>query len=140
MGGGNLPFGFNPQDHEPGRPEDVTGKIPLFAELQKLLSWSGGPVNWDLARQMAISAIAGDYRPVSETETAEVRDAIRLADLWLDAVTDLPSGGRPAFAWQWVRRGAGGREGRRAGVGRGGGRDGDRTRGAQAWGPMIDDH
>ena len=107
MGGGNLPFGFNPQDHEPGRPEDVTGKIPLFAELQKLLSWSGGPVNWDLARQMAISAIAGDYRPVSETETAEVRDAIRLADLWLDAVTDLPSGVRSTEAWsriEWIEK------------------------------------
>ena len=107
MGGGNLPFGFNPQDHEPGRPEDVTGKIPLFAELQKLLSWSGGPVNWDLARQMAISAIAGDYRPVSEIETAEVRDAIRLADLWLDAVTDLPSGVRSTEAWsriEWIEK------------------------------------
>src|SRR4029077_12325899 len=99
MGGGNLPFGFNPQDHEPGRPDDVVGKIPLVAELQKLLSWSGGPVNWDLARQMAISAIAGDYRRVSAAETAAAHDAMRLADLWLDPVTDLPSGVRSAEAW-----------------------------------------
>ena len=73
MGGGNLPFGFSPRDDEPEHSDDVTGKIPLFAELQKLLSWSGGPVNWDLARQMAISAIAGDYRPVSAAETADAR-------------------------------------------------------------------
>ena len=85
----------------------MTGKIPLFAELQKLLSWSGGPVNWDLARQMAISAIAGDYRPVSAENTAAARDAMRLADLWLDAVTDLPSGVRSAEAWsrvEWIEK------------------------------------
>src|SRR4051812_24792947 len=41
-----------------GSPEDVLGKMPLFAELQKLMSWSGGPVNWDLARQGAISQLA----------------------------------------------------------------------------------
>ena len=107
MGGGNLPFGFSPRDGEPEHSDDVTGKIPLFAELQKLLSWSGGPVNWDLARQMAISAIAGDYRPVSAAETAAAQDAMRLADLWLDAVTDLPSGVRSAEAWSrvdWIER------------------------------------
>ena len=41
-----------------GSPEDLLGKMPLFAELQKLMSWSGGPVNWDLARQGAISQLA----------------------------------------------------------------------------------
>src|SRR4029450_916419 len=27
-----------------GSPEDLLGKMPLFAELQKLMNWSGGPV------------------------------------------------------------------------------------------------
>ncbi len=107
MGGGNLPFGYSPHDREPERSEDVTGKIPLFAELQKLLSWSGGPVNWDLARQMAISAVAGDHRAVTAEETAAVRDAMRLADLWLNAVTDLPSGVQSIEAWSrvdWIEK------------------------------------
>jgi putative hydrolase len=103
----NLPFGFGPQDRDPQRPDDVTGKIPLFTELQKLLSWSGGPVNWDLARQMAISAIAGEYQSVTGEQTTAVRDAMRLADLWLDAVTDLPSGVRSIEAWsrvEWIEK------------------------------------
>jgi putative hydrolase len=106
MGSSNLPFGFS-HEPEPGRSDDVTGKMPLFAELQRLLSWSGGPVNWDLARQMAISAIAGDHRPVSTDESAATRDALRLADLWLDAVTDLPSGVRSPEAWsrvEWIEK------------------------------------
>jgi putative hydrolase len=107
MTGGNTPFGFSPHDREPERPDDVTGKIPLFAELQKLLSWSGGPVNWDLARQMAISAIAGEHRPTGSADAADVTDAMRLADLWLDAVTDLPSGVQAVAAWSrvdWIEK------------------------------------
>src|SRR3954464_1728628 len=75
-----------------GSPEDVLGKMPLFAELQKLMSWSGGPVNWDLARQGAISQLAVGHQPTSQAEQTAVAEALRLADLWLDQVTELPSG------------------------------------------------
>src|SRR4051812_24411931 len=44
-----------------GSPEDLIAKMPLFAELQKLMNWSGGPVNWDLARQGAISQLAAGH-------------------------------------------------------------------------------
>lgn len=90
-----------------GLPPDVAGKIPLFAELQKLLSWQGGPVNWDLARQIAISQIATGFRPVSPSEREQVVSALQLADLWLDPVTALPSGVTQAEAWtrvEWVER------------------------------------
>jgi putative hydrolase len=104
----NLPFGFSPSGGEGGDgPDDLAGKIPLFAELQKLLSWSGGPVNWDLARQIAISSIANEYRRVSSAEPDAVTASVRLADLWLDAATDLPSGARTAEAWSrvdWIER------------------------------------
>lgn len=103
----NLPFGFSGGDREPGGPDDLSGKIPLFAELQKLLSWSGGPVNWDLARQVAISALAAEHRTVSTDETAAVVAAVKLADLWLDDVTDLPSGTRSIEAWnriEWIEK------------------------------------
>src|SRR5256885_8626548 len=88
-------------------PEDIAGKIPLFAELQKLMSWSGGPVNWDLARQSAISQLAAGTQPTSDAERAAVAEALRLADLWLDQITDLPSGIERTAAWsrvEWVEQ------------------------------------
>jgi putative hydrolase len=101
----NLPFGFGSDN--PGDPDDLAGKIPLFAELQKLLSWSGGPVNWDLARQIAISSIAGEHRTPTAGERSQLEESVRLADLWLDDVTDLPSGVTTVEAWSridWIER------------------------------------
>jgi len=83
------------------------GKIPLFAELQKLFSYSGGPVNWDLARQGAIGGVAGGHRPVTGDESQAVRAALELADLWLGEVTELPSGITTATAWsrvEWIEK------------------------------------
>jgi putative hydrolase len=94
----DLPFGFSPG----GGPEDLAGKIPFFAELQKLMSWSGGPVNWDLARQVATATAAADDARVDEAAAGEVRDALRLADLWLDPLTTLPTGVRTTLAWNRV--------------------------------------
>lgn len=104
----DLPFGFGtPGGATPSGAGDWSSKAPLFAELQKLMSWSGGPVNWDLARQLAISQVAGTDRPVTSAERGEVEQALRLADLWLDPLTSLPSGIRKGVAWtrvEWVER------------------------------------
>jgi len=123
----DVPFGFGPAGGEPedrgggeqpaGRgvpfglpgdiPADLAGKVPLFAELQKLLSWQGGPVNWDLARQLAVSQLAGGHRSPTPGERQQVTEAIRLADLWLDPATTLPSGVSGVEAWsrvEWVER------------------------------------
>src|SRR3954469_4863352 len=90
-----------------GNPEELLAKMPLFAELQKLMNWSGGPVNWDLARQGATSQPAAGHQTRSEAERAAVAESLRLADLWLDEVTDLPSGVDRALAWsrvEWVEQ------------------------------------
>jgi len=90
-----------------GVPEDILSKVPLFAELQKLMSWQGGPVNWDLARQTAISQVAGGHVPVSAAERRAAEEAVRLADLWLDPVTTLPSGVALVEAWsrvEWIEK------------------------------------
>ena len=100
----NLPFGFGPGA---GGPDDLSGQMPLFAELQKLLSWSGGPVNWDLAKQLAVSTLSGANRPVDPTERAAVADALRLADHWLDEQTELPSGVQSVESWtrlDWLEK------------------------------------
>jgi len=105
-GGSNLPFGFGGEG-EPGGADDLSGAMPLFAELQKLMSWSGGPVNWDLARQLAVSSLGGAQQQVSAAERSAVEDALRLADLWLDEATDLPSGINEVQAWtrlEWIEK------------------------------------
>ncbi len=103
-----LPFGFGTSGGPlPDETAAWAGKAPLFAELQKLMSWSGGPVNWDLARQLAISQIAAGDRPVTANDRAAVEQALRLADLWLDPLTSLPSGVRAGVAWsrvEWIER------------------------------------
>lgn len=108
-GGSNLPFGFGAGDGsgDSGAGDDLSGAMPLFAELQKLMSWSGGPVNWDLARQLAVSGLGGARQHVSPGDGAAVADAMRLADLWLDEVTDLPSGVSSVQAWtrlEWIEK------------------------------------
>ena len=93
----SIPFGFGPGGS--GDPDDVSAAMPLFAELQKLLSWSGGPVNWDLAKQLAASSLADASADVPAAERQAVAEAIRLADLWLDEATVLPSGVQTVEAW-----------------------------------------
>ncbi len=105
--GGNLPFGFGAGDPANQGSGDLSSQMPLFAELQKLMSWTGGPVNWDLARQIAVSTVADEHRDPTTAEVSQVTEALRLADLWLDDVTDLPSGVVTIEAWsraQWIER------------------------------------
>ena len=52
-----FPFGFG----QSGDGDDMSGQTGLFAELQKLLSGSGGPVNWELAKQLAASTMTGRH-------------------------------------------------------------------------------
>ena len=111
LGGLGLPgFGFPGMPGLPGAagiPEDLAGKMPLFAALQQLLSAQSGPVNWDLARQLATSALASGHRAPTPVERSQVTEAVRLADLWLDPVTPLPSGVTAIEAWsrvEWVER------------------------------------
>ena len=99
------PFGFGPADR-PDEPGDdpfglsaMFGGGDVFATLSRLMSWSGGPVNWDLATQVAETAAREGDRPVTAQESQEVADACRLADLWLDPVTTLPASGAAARAW-----------------------------------------
>jgi putative hydrolase len=81
----------------------------FLAGLQQLLAASqtgGGPVNWDLARQVASSSLNTEGDPaVTDADKTEVSEALRLADLWLDPTTALPSGVVATAAWnrnEWI--------------------------------------
>ena len=105
------PFGFGPADRpdEPGRGDDPFGLSALFGGaagggdmfgmLQSLMSWRGGPVNWDLARKVADAAVLTDDRPVTAEQRKQVIEACRLADVWLDPITTLPGTAGEPRAW-----------------------------------------
>ncbi|MDT0452952.1 zinc-dependent metalloprotease [Streptomyces hesseae] len=82
-----------------------------FQQLGQMLSYEGGPVNWDMAKDIARQTVAhgtadgSKDASVTDGERAAVEEAVRLADLWLDGVTSLPSGSGTAVAWsraEWV--------------------------------------
>ncbi|MGW1073274.1 zinc-dependent metalloprotease [Streptomyces sp. NPDC002537] len=82
-----------------------------FQQLGQMLSYEGGPVNWDMAKDIARQTVAQGTADgtkdasVTSGERAAVEEAVRLADLWLDGVTSLPSGSGTAVAWsraEWV--------------------------------------
>jgi putative hydrolase len=127
----DLPFGFSPGD-DPDR--DKPKKDPnsgsgdpfgfgggdfnmadlgqIFTKLGQMFSGAGnpmaggssGPVNYDLARQLASSSI-GFVAPIPAATSAAIADAVHLADTWLDGATALPAGATKAVAWtpnEWV--------------------------------------
>jgi putative hydrolase len=86
-----------------GGTNQMADALRQFADM---LSYSGGPVNWELAKNLARHAIAAKGDPsVLANERAAVVEAVRLADLWLDDVTTFPSGIRRIEAWsqsEWL--------------------------------------
>lgn len=129
----DLPFGFSagddPDRDKPkkdpdsgadpfglggGGPDfDMSQLGQIFSRLGDMFSGAGnvmaggtqsGPVNYDLARQLASSQI-GFVAPIPEKTGAAIADAVRLADTWLDGATPLPAGTTKAVAWtptDWI--------------------------------------
>ncbi|HXB47892.1 MAG TPA: zinc-dependent metalloprotease [Streptosporangiaceae bacterium] len=102
--GGPLgPFGGAGPLGPMGDPQQFANALRQFADL---MSWQGGPVNWDLAKNIARQTVAqkGDAS-VLQGDRTKVIEALRLADLWLEDATEFPSGIRTAEAWsrsEWV--------------------------------------
>jgi len=101
--GSSGPAGAGGPFEAMGNPQQFADALRQFADL---LSWQGGPVNWDLAKNVARHAIVAAGDPsVLEAQRREVTEAVRLADLWLDEATTFPSGIRKIEAWsrsEWL--------------------------------------
>ena len=86
-----------------GDPQQFADALRQFADL---MSWQGGPVNWDLAKNVARQTVAAKGDPsVLEVDRRKTVEAIRTADLWLEDATTLPTGIRVVQAWsrsEWV--------------------------------------
>lgn len=106
--GASDPFGFGA-----GGDFDMGDLGQMFTRLGQMFSGAGGaaaggksagPVNYDLARQLASSSI-GFAAPISAATSAAIADAVRLAETWLDGATALPAGTTKAVAWtpnDWI--------------------------------------
>src|SRR5258708_4681700 len=108
-GPGSDPFGVGGGGSE----FDMSQLGEMFTKLGEMFSGAGGvmtggkqsgPVNYDLARQLASSAI-GFVAPVPEKTSAAIADAVDLAGTWLDGAAAVPAGTTTAGAWtptDWV--------------------------------------
>ncbi|HXV92571.1 MAG TPA: zinc-dependent metalloprotease [Pseudonocardia sp.] len=112
---GALPGGF--PGGLPGMPGgmggpggfDVSQLGQMLTQLGQMLSQAqssgGGPVNYDLAAQMAKQRLAGTTSSLTDGQRSAVADAMRLAELWLDPATAFPAGASEVKAWsavEWV--------------------------------------
>ena len=136
----NFGFGFSGGPPDPNDPQQLQ---QFMSQLQQMFTTStgSGPVNWDLARQVAQAHLTGGKGPggmfgfglpnlmgmavpgtpeiTGETESEEpvgdppvtpadkaaVVEALRLADLWLEPESALPSGLTVPTAWtrgEWL--------------------------------------
>ncbi|WP_204018713.1 zinc-dependent metalloprotease [Sphaerimonospora thailandensis] len=92
-----------------GNPEQIAAAMRQFADmLSASASPEAGPVNWDMAKNIARHAVVAEGDPsVMEGERREIVEALNLADLWLNEVTTLPSGVTAPQAWsrsEWIEK------------------------------------
>ena len=88
----------------------AAGGIPdlnaLMGQVQAMMAPHEGAVNWTLAGDIARKSVAQQPDPSpDQRQQGAVADAVRLADHWLDEVTDFPSGVQSTAAWsraEWV--------------------------------------
>ncbi|WP_245899369.1 zinc-dependent metalloprotease [Nonomuraea indica] len=105
----DLPGRENDPNENPfamfGNPEQMAQAMRQFADMLSAPQGSG-PVNWDMAKNIARHAVVAEGDPsVMEGERRQIVEALRLADLWLDEATALPSGVATPQAWsrsEWI--------------------------------------
>lgn len=92
-----------------GLPNDPALLGQVLAQVRRLLAATGeGPVNWDVAHDVARQVASAEGDPsLTTSQIRAATEAMSVAELWLDAVTDLPPAGGPARVWsrsEWVEQ------------------------------------
>ena len=123
--GGSGGFGFTGNPQRPSGAQNPFAGTPLeqlmgaftgggampdlgamMAQMQQLMTPQEGNVNWGLATQVARQTIASKPDPSPHGgDRSAVADAIRLAEHWLDTVTDIPAATTGAAVWsraEWI--------------------------------------
>lgn len=99
--------GFDPQDLAASAETDPHTMNAVLAQIQRMLSTpADGPVNTDVAHDIARRAAVAEGDPsITGAQSHAARDALSVAELWLDAATELPPAGGRSHAWsrsEWV--------------------------------------
>jgi putative hydrolase len=80
----------------------------IMNQIQSMMTPHEGSVNWTLAKDVARRTVAQEPDPSpGDRDRADVADALRLADHWLDSATEFPSGVSSTAAWsraEWVEQ------------------------------------
>lgn len=81
----------------------------LMSQMQRMFEPHDGAVNYALAKDVArhATAAAGPDPSPSSTHRNAADDAARLAEMWLDQVTELPAGATQAAVWsraEWIEQ------------------------------------
>jgi len=114
--GGAGGFGFGPGMGLPGGAGgpggfDMGQLGQMLTQLGQMLSQSSGPgadgpVNYKLAAQMAHQQLGAEGKAAPSTEQQRAaEEPVRLAELWLEDATTLPSGASQVVVWspaQWI--------------------------------------
>jgi putative hydrolase len=90
-----------------GLPTDPAQLQQAFLQMQSMLAASGDePVNWQMAHDLARQQASAEGDPsLTPTQTRQVLEALAVAELWLDAATELPPASGTPRAWsraEWV--------------------------------------
>jgi putative hydrolase len=106
-GPGGAPLDLAALASAAGLPQDPAALGQVLGQVQRMLAASGdGPVNWDLAKDVARQAAVAQGDPsIGESQRREVTQALSVAELWLDSATDLAPAGGPVRSWsrsEWV--------------------------------------
>ncbi|HSI27133.1 MAG TPA: zinc-dependent metalloprotease, partial [Aeromicrobium sp.] len=79
----------------------------LFGQMQRMLQPHEGPINFEMATEVARHAVAaaGPDPTPSANQIGALADALQLAESWLDRATNIPAGGTSVAAWsraEWI--------------------------------------
>lgn len=112
--GGGLPGApgsgpqFPPGMQMPGGiPMDLNAAMPFLQQIQQMFNWQGGPVNWDLAKQGALAHANANQRALTAADKIAVKEAVHIADLWVNEATNFPSGVSTTASWtraDWIEQ------------------------------------
>ena len=111
-----MPFGGFGSFGQPGGGSGGDNRQPnlgdIFNQFGQMFSGMGqqfaqansGPVNHDMAERVARQRL-GSPAPIRDSVREALTDSLRLAEIWLDDATTLPSGANRVEAWhsqQWL--------------------------------------
>lgn len=93
-------------DSLPANPAALSG---MLHQIQAMLANPGsGPVNQDVARDMAVQVLnSSGSLTVTASQARQVREALSVAELWLDVATEFTPSGAHSHAWsreEWVEK------------------------------------